>query len=104
MRISTPCHPIYGGSGVVASELTLYLAEREPQVHHISHAAPPRPSRVDRGVSMHLGFAACLARLITDSTLREKPGNVGEDYAQGNFSPNTVIDQYEALHREVWGK
>jgi len=53
---------------------------------------------------MRLGFAACLVRPFTDSTLREKPGNAGQDYAQGNFSPNIVTDQHEALHREVWGK
>ncbi|MDE0896242.1 MAG: hypothetical protein OSB10_06620, partial [Planctomycetota bacterium] len=85
MSISTPCHPIYGGSGVATSELTLCLAGREPQVHPLSHAVPPRPSSAGRSVSIHLGFAACQERLLTESTLRGKLGNAGEDNAQGNF-------------------
>jgi L-malate glycosyltransferase len=42
MRIGITCYPTYGGSGVVATELGLELAEREHEVHFISYAQPIR--------------------------------------------------------------
>ncbi|MEL6714380.1 MAG: N-acetyl-alpha-D-glucosaminyl L-malate synthase BshA [Planctomycetota bacterium] len=45
MRIGILCHPTYGGSGVVASELALSLAERGHSVHLFSHDVPPRLAR-----------------------------------------------------------
>ena len=45
MRIGILCHPTYGGSGVLASELAISLAERGHRVHLFSHEAPPRLAR-----------------------------------------------------------
>ena len=45
MRIGILCHPTYGGSGVVASELALSLAENDHRVHLFSHDMPPRLAR-----------------------------------------------------------
>ena len=42
MRIGITCYPTYGGSGVVATELGLELAERGHEVHFISYAQPIR--------------------------------------------------------------
>ena len=42
MRIGISSYPTYGGSGVVASELALALAERGEEVHVVSYAVPPR--------------------------------------------------------------
>jgi N-acetyl-alpha-D-glucosaminyl L-malate synthase BshA len=42
LRIGIVCHPAYGGSGVVASELGLALAQRGHHVHFVSHALPFR--------------------------------------------------------------
>lgn len=42
LRIGIVCHPAYGGSGVVASELGLALASRSHQVHFFSHSLPFR--------------------------------------------------------------
>jgi L-malate glycosyltransferase len=42
MRIGISCYPTYGGSGVVASELALAMAEAGDEVHVISYARPPR--------------------------------------------------------------
>ncbi len=42
MKIGIVCHPTYGGSGVVATELGIALAAREHEVHFISHALPFR--------------------------------------------------------------
>ena len=37
LRIGILCHPTYGGSGVVASELALSLADSGHDVHVFSH-------------------------------------------------------------------
>ncbi len=42
MKIGISCYPTYGGSGVVATELGLKLAERGHEVHFISYAQPMR--------------------------------------------------------------
>ncbi len=42
MKIGITCYPTYGGSGVVATELGLELAERGHQVHFVSYAQPIR--------------------------------------------------------------
>src|ERR1700722_2572217 len=42
MRIGITCYPTYGGSGVVATELGLELAQRGHQVHFISYSQPIR--------------------------------------------------------------
>lgn len=42
LRIGITCHPSVGGSGILASELGVELAERGHEIHFISHAAPFR--------------------------------------------------------------
>lgn len=42
MRVGITCYPTYGGSGVVATELGMELAERGHDVHFISYAPPIR--------------------------------------------------------------
>jgi len=42
MKIGITCYPTYGGSGVVATELGLELAQRDYEVHFISYAPPIR--------------------------------------------------------------
>lgn len=42
MRIGITCYPTYGGSGIVATELGLELAQRGHHIHFISYAAPIR--------------------------------------------------------------
>src|SRR6478609_9737301 len=44
MRIGITCYPTFGGSGVVATELGIALAERGDEVHFISYALPSRLS------------------------------------------------------------
>jgi N-acetyl-alpha-D-glucosaminyl L-malate synthase BshA len=49
MRIGITCYPTYGGSGVVATELGIELAQRDHEVHFISYSQPirltdPRPN------------------------------------------------------------
>ena len=42
MKIGITCYPVYGGSGVVATELGLELARRGHEIHFISYAQPFR--------------------------------------------------------------
>jgi len=53
LRIGILCHPTYGGSGVVASELALSLAESGHDVHVFSHDVPPRLASSPGPVQMH---------------------------------------------------
>lgn len=47
MRIGITCYPTYGGSGIVATELGLELANRGHEVHFITYA---NPIRLDPGI------------------------------------------------------
>ena len=53
MKIGIVCHPGFGGSGVVASELAMALAERGHQVHCISHRLPARLNDMQDGLFFH---------------------------------------------------
>jgi N-acetyl-alpha-D-glucosaminyl L-malate synthase BshA len=52
VRIGIVCYPTYGGSGAVATELGLALAERGHHVHFISYALPFR-LRFNERVTFH---------------------------------------------------
>jgi N-acetyl-alpha-D-glucosaminyl L-malate synthase BshA len=47
MRIGITCYPTYGGSGIVATELGLELANRGHDIHFITYA---NPIRLDAGI------------------------------------------------------
>ena len=47
MRVGITCYPTYGGSGIVATELGLELANRGHDVHFVSYA---NPIRLDPGI------------------------------------------------------
>jgi N-acetyl-alpha-D-glucosaminyl L-malate synthase BshA len=53
VRIGIVCYPTAGGSGVVATELALALAERGHAVHVISYAPPVRLRGVETTVRWH---------------------------------------------------
>jgi len=53
MKIGITCYPTYGGSGVVATELGVKLAQRGHQVHFITYRWPFRLSGFHRGVCYH---------------------------------------------------
>jgi L-malate glycosyltransferase len=53
MKIGIACYPTYGGSGAVATELGLQLAERGHEVHFISYAQPFRLTTFHDRVFFH---------------------------------------------------
>ncbi len=53
MKIGITCHPVPGGSGVLATELGHQLARRGHEVHFISHALPYRLDEFAPNVFYH---------------------------------------------------
>ena len=53
LKIGITCYPTYGGSGVVATELGLELAQRGHDVHFISYAQPIRLDRPTANIHYH---------------------------------------------------
>ena len=53
MKIGITCYPTYGGSGVVATELGIELAERGHQVHFITSSQPFRLGGRDSNIHFH---------------------------------------------------
>lgn len=53
MKIGITCYPTFGGSGVVATELGIALAQRGNCVHFISYALPSRLSILHEHIRFH---------------------------------------------------
>ncbi len=53
MKIGISCYPTYGGSGAVATELGVRLAQRGHEVHFVSYAHPFRLPRFMRNTYFH---------------------------------------------------
>ncbi|TDI77537.1 MAG: N-acetyl-alpha-D-glucosaminyl L-malate synthase BshA [Bacteroidetes bacterium] len=53
MNIGIACYPVYGGSGVVATELGKALAERGHDVHFMSYSMPFRLGHIKDNISFH---------------------------------------------------
>jgi N-acetyl-alpha-D-glucosaminyl L-malate synthase BshA len=53
MNIGITCYPTYGGSGVVATELGLELAQRGHDIHFISYAQPIRLVEPQPNIHFH---------------------------------------------------
>jgi N-acetyl-alpha-D-glucosaminyl L-malate synthase BshA len=53
MKIAIVCHPTHGGSGVIASEVGMRLAQRGHEIHFVSHERPFRLDPLTLGVHYH---------------------------------------------------
>lgn len=53
MKIGITCYPTYGGSGAMATELGIQLAERGHEIHFISYAQPFRLDRFRERIFFH---------------------------------------------------
>jgi L-malate glycosyltransferase len=53
MRLAIVCYPTFGGSGVVASELAMQLADRGHEVHVVSNEIPFRLDRWRQNLVLH---------------------------------------------------
>jgi len=53
LKIGITCYPTYGGSGIVATELGMELADRGHEIHFISYAFPMRLNRAVANIQFH---------------------------------------------------
>lgn len=53
MKVGISCYPTYGGSGIVATELAMALAEGGDEVHVISYSLPSRLSLASSRIFFH---------------------------------------------------
>ncbi len=93
MKIGISCWPTFGGSGVVASELGMGLAERGHEVHFISYAVPGRLDRFRPGIHYHkvsvpdyplfeyAPYALALASKMAEVAISEKLHLIHAHYA-----------------------
>jgi N-acetyl-alpha-D-glucosaminyl L-malate synthase BshA len=93
MRIGIVCYPTYGGSGAVATELGLALAQRGHDVHFISYAQPFRLKGFNEHVAFHevkIGayplfehppYSLALAVMLHEVALKEKLEVIHAHYA-----------------------
>jgi len=93
MRIGIVCYPTYGGSGAVATELGLALAERGHEIHFISYAQPFRLHGYNERVTFHevrIGayplfehppYSLALAVALEEVAVREKLDLIHAHYA-----------------------
>ena len=53
MKIVIVCYPTFGGSGVVATELGLYLVKKGYEIHFITYKQPVRIQNLTKGLHFH---------------------------------------------------
>ena len=53
MKIVIVCYPTFGGSGVVATELGLYLVKKGYEIHFITYKQPVRIQNLTQGLHFH---------------------------------------------------
>ena len=53
MKIAIVCYPTFGGSGVVATELGIALAERGHEVHFVTYKQPVRLGLLSNNIHFH---------------------------------------------------
>ncbi len=53
MKIAIVCYPTFGGSGVVATELGIALAERGHEIHFVTYQQPVRLDLLSRNIHFH---------------------------------------------------
>ncbi len=85
MRIGITCYPTFGGSGVVATEIGLALAERGHKVHFICYDIPRRLTTFTDNVFFH------------EVEVREYPLFEFQPYALSLASKMVEVANYEEL-------
>ena len=113
MKIGITCYPTYGGSGAVATELGLALAERGHEVHFVSYAQPFRlvglHERVfyhevemeDYPLFEHPPYSLALAVALHDAVKREELDLVHMHYAIPHAASAFLAKQMLAEERPL---
>src|SRR5699024_8004436 len=53
MKIAVVCYPTFGGSGVVATELGIALAEKGHEIHFVTYKQPVRLEYLSENIFFH---------------------------------------------------
>ncbi len=109
MHIAIVCYPTHGGSGVVASELALGLAERGHIVHIVSYSVPFRLREFNPRVRVHevevatyplfkyppytLGLATKLAEVAAEQSLDVIHAHYAVPHAVSAFLAREIIGE-----------
>ena len=109
MRLAIVCYPTHGGSGAVASELAIGLADAGHDIHVVSYAVPFRLRRFHPGIRCHeveiasyplfryppytLGLATKLAEVAS--------GEGGFDIIHAHYAVPNAVSAF--LAREIIG-
>jgi L-malate glycosyltransferase len=113
MKIGITCYPTYGGSGAVATELGLALAERGHEIHFVSYDQPFRLSgfreRVffhevemeDYPLFEHPPYALALAVALHDTARKHELDLVHMHYAIPHAASAYLARQMLALERPL---
>ena len=113
MKIGITCYPTYGGSGAVATELGLALAERGHEVHFVSYDQPFRlggfRERVffhevemeDYPLFEHPPYALALAVALHDTARKEELDLVHMHYAIPHAASAYLAKQMLATERPL---
>ena len=108
MRLAIVCYPTHGGSGAVASELAIGLAEGGHDVHVVSYAVPFRLRRFHPGVRFHEVEIASYPlfryppyTLGLATKLAEVAGESGLDVIHAHYAVPNAVSGF--LAREIIG-
>ena len=113
MKIGILCYPTYGGSGAVATELGLQLADRGHEVHFVSYAQPFRlghfRERVffhevemeDYPLFEHPPYSLALAVAIDDTARKEGLDLIHVHYAIPHAASAWVAREMMAEERDL---
>ena len=109
MHIAIVCYPSHGGSGVIASELALGLADRGHLVHIVSYAVPFRLREFHPRVRLHevevatyplfkyppytLGLATKLAEVATEERLDVIHAHYAVPHAVSAFLAREILGE-----------
>ncbi|MFT5049590.1 MAG: N-acetyl-alpha-D-glucosaminyl L-malate synthase BshA [Chlamydiales bacterium] len=103
LKIGVVCHPTYGGSGVVASELALSLASNGHELHLFSYDVPPRLARSPGPVEVHVAqgipyplFAATPHDLAITSSILDVHRHTGLDIVHAHYAVPHAVSAFLA--------
>jgi N-acetyl-alpha-D-glucosaminyl L-malate synthase BshA len=107
LKIAIVCYPSHGGSGVVASELALGLADRGHTIHIVSYAVPFRLREFHPNVRFHevevnsyplfkyppytLGLAAKIAQVASDEAIDVVHAHYAVPHAVSAFLAKQIL-------------
>jgi N-acetyl-alpha-D-glucosaminyl L-malate synthase BshA len=108
MKVAIVCYPTHGGSGVIASELAIGLADKGYEIHIVSYARPFRLQSFHQNIFVHevgvssyplfkyppyaLGLATKLVELVEDCDLELIHAHYAIPHAASAYMAKQILD------------